>query len=398
MNKKGSVHLSKLDRNIIESALNSNFFCKDIALQLHKNDRTISKEILLRRSPLDNSRFIPDVHSSLPPCKKLSRFPFVCNGCNNRKNCRHPIKFYYDASYAHQHYLNLLSNSRTGLDLSLDEKIKIDSILETGIKNGQSIHHIASNHMNDLNYSERSLYRLVDKNLTTIQAIDLVRKVKLKPRKHYIVKEDNLAVRVGRKYEDFIRFVASQANPFIVEIDTVESVKKGQHKCLLTIHFTVLHFMLIYVLDHKSKLCVSNVFKHLQLTLGDDLYKKAFPVILTDRGVEFCDPVSIEFNQMTGNRLTHVFYCNSYSSYQKGAIEENHELIRRIIPKSVEFDDLTQEKADLIASHINSYSRLSIDSTPYVLTKSFFGTQFLEKLNIKEINPDDVTLKPNLLK
>ena len=398
MNKKGSIHCSIDDRHIIEFSLNANLLCKDIASQINKNDRTVSKEIRLRRIHKDNSLFFLDPSSKPSTCKKLDRFPFVCNGCSLKKSCRVNLKYYYQADYAHQHYLNLLKNSRSGLDISLQDKLLVDKLLYDGIKNGQSIHHIAKTHKSDIRYSERSLYRLVDKNLTTIQSIDMLRKAKLKPRKHYVQKEDNLAVRVGRKYDDFIRFIANMPNPFVVEIDTVESVKKGKHKCLLTIHFTVLHFMLIFVLNSKSKVSVSEVFFKLQSLFGPILYKKVFPVILTDRGTEFCDPITIEFDHNTGEKLTHIFYCNSYSSYQKGAIEENHELIRRVIPKGIEFDDISQDKANILSSHINSYFRKSIDSTPYELAKAYFGQEFLDKLGIYEINPNDVTLKTKLLR
>ena len=65
---------------------------------------------------------------------------------------------------------------------------------------------------------------MVDRSQTIIQPLDLRRKVKLKPRKHYVYKEDNKRVRKGRTYADFIAYLAE--NPLIppVQIDTVESV------------------------------------------------------------------------------------------------------------------------------------------------------------------------------
>ena len=398
MNKLGSSHLTLDDRIFIQSALIDGLSCKQIASHLSKDDRTISREIKIRRNKKFNGNFhmFKDLDISL--CNSISKFPFVCNGCKKRSTCQKKFKFFYDAHLAHENYKIILSDSRTGLDISLDNKIKCDTILSDGVKKGQSIHHIIHSNLDDFPYSERSIYRLVQSNKTTIQSIDLVRKVKLKPRKHYLYKVDNKQIRNGRRYEDFIRFISNKFLPFIVEIDTVESVKTLGHKCLLTIHFTSLHFMLIYVLDRKTKENVCKVFDNLKSLLGIDIYKKLFPVILTDRGTEFCDPTRIELDLNSGEILTHVFFCNSYASYQKGAIEENHELIRRIIPKSVIFDDLTQEKANLMASHINGYYRKSIDSTPYVLAKTFFGNEILDKLKIREILPDNVTLKQSLLR
>lgn len=91
-----------------------------------------------------------------------------------------------------------------------------------------------------------------------------------------------------------------------------------------------------------------------------------FRVILTDRGTEFINLNTIEKDYKTGRKITIVFYCNSYASYQKGSIEQNHELIRYVIPKGHIFDNLNQDDINKLTSHINSYYRDSIETSPYV--------------------------------
>ena len=81
-----------------------------------------------------------------------------------------------------------MRDSRTGLDCSLEEMALMDDTLSKGTKKSQSIQHI----------------------------------------------------------------VATNPNIPITQIDTVESVREGKHKCLLTIHFTLLHFMLIFILNEKQ--------------------------------------------------------------------------------------------------------------------------------------------------
>ena len=49
-------------------------------------------------------------------------------------------------------------------------------------------------------------------------------------------------------------------------------------------------------------------------------------------------------------------------------------------------------------SHINSYYRESIDSTPYELTKLVFGDDFMQKQMTRLIESNLVMLKPNLIK
>lgn len=397
MNTKGSNHLTLAERQKISEMLDENENCKTIAAVVAKDERTISREIKKRRNRQDNRRYGLYGKKDDTDCKRLQRFPFVCNGCEKRKYCYKQYKFFYEPTVAQENYEIILRDSRIGLDITLEDKIAFDTILKDGLSNGQSIHHIVEANKDKLRYSERSAYRLVDRSQTIVQPLDLRRKVKLKPRKHYVYKEDNKRVRKGRTYADFIAYLAK--NPLIhpVQIDTVEGVSTGTHKCLLTIHFPSLRFVLIYVLKQKCKDEVTRVFVELRKLLGNEIYKKLFPVILTDRGTEFCNPELIEADTETGELLTRVFFCDSYSSFQKGAIEENHELIRYIIPKGVIFDDLTQDKADLMVSHINAYYRKVVDSTPYSLAKAFWGNELLLKFNCKPIEPTEVVLKPRLI-
>ena len=397
MNTKGSNHLTLIERQKIREMLDENENFKSIAIVLAKDERTISREIKKRRNKQENRRYGLYGQKDATECKRLVRFPFVCNGCEKRKYCCKQYKFFYEPSIAQENYEIILRDSRIGLDITLEDKATFDTILKEGISNGQSIHHIVKANKDKIRYSERSAYRLVDRSQTLVQPLDLRRKVKLKPRKHYVYKEDNKKVRKGRTYADYIAFLAE--NPLIhpVQIDTVESVSTGIHKCLLTMHFPSLRFMLIFVLKQKCKDEVTRVFLHLKDLLGNELYKKLFPVILTDRGTEFCNPEQIEVDTVTGELLTRVFFCDSYSSFQKGAIEENHELLRYIIPKGEVFDDLTQDKADLMVSHINAYYRKVIDTTPYTLAKAFWGEKLLLNFNCNFIEPTEVILKPHLI-
>ena len=94
-----------------------------------------------------------------------------------------------------------------------------------------------------------------------------------------------------------------------------------------------------------------------------------------------------------------VFYCNPSAPYQKGGVEVAHELVRRVLPKGKSFDDLQQEDIDLMLSHINSYKRGKLNSrSAYQLFSFIYGDDILPKLNIHEIEPNDIVLSPKLLK
>lgn len=65
--------------------------------------------------------------------------------------------------------------------------------------------------------------------------------------------------------------------------------------------------MLIFLLPDKSQASVNAVFDKLTLLLGLDLFRKLFPVILTDNGTEFKGVHNLEFTE-NGARRTRIFY------------------------------------------------------------------------------------------
>lgn len=156
--------------------------------------------------------------------------------------------------------------------------------------------------------------------------------------------------------------------------------------------------MLIYLLPYKQSKYVTEVFNNLKNSLGIDEFKRLFEVILTDNGSEFSDPDSIEIDMNSGEKVCSLFYCDPSCSWQKGSIEKNHEYIRYILPKGTSFASLTQDDCYLIASHINSTPRLSLNNnSPYESAYLFLGKNNINKFQIKKINNDDIDLTIRLL-
>jgi len=326
----------------------------------------------------------------------LSKPPYVCNGCKNLKSCTLKKSFYV-AEDAHQKYKLLLSESRSGISVDEEEIIRLDSIISPLIKKGQSLHHICSNNRDVIMHSERTIYNYVDYGLFTARNIDLPRKVVYRPRKksadHFKVDK---SCRVGRTYEDFINFLKEHPDTPVVEMDTVEGTKGG--KVLLTIHFIGSQFMLAFIRDANTSQSVIDVFEELYLKLGLEVFQKLFPVILTDNGSEFSNPTAIEFDK-AGNRRTYIFYCDPSSPYQKGAVENNHELIRRVIPKGHSFNPYQQQDITLMMNHINSYGRKKLnDCSPYAVFRFLYGDDILKKLGAELIPANEVILNPTLLR
>ena len=98
-----------------------------------------------------------------------------------------------------------------------------------------------------------------------------------------------------------------------------------------------------------------------------------------------------------------IFYCDPMASWQKPHVENNHRLLRCICPKEVDLYALglrSQADLDLIFSHINSYRRESLHGkSPIQVFKFYYpDSDLLERLGLKEIDPDDITLTPDLIK
>jgi len=262
---------------------------------------------------------------------------------------------------------------------------------------GQSLHHICINHANEIMFDERTLYNYVDMGIFTARNIDMPRVVRMGKRRKL---KDRLKVdkkcRIGRTYQDFLKFKHEHPDIPVVEMDTVEGRIGG--KVILTLHFTVPQLMLAFIRNANTSQSVIDIFDRLYLQLGPDTFRKLFPVLLCDNGSEFSNPSAVEFDSH-GQRRTQVFYCDPQAPYQRGAAENNHALIRRIIPKGSSLDHLTQQDITLIMNHINSYSRLNLgDKPPYWAFATLYGEDLLRRMNVDLIPSDKVTLHPSLLK
>lgn len=425
-------HLSFLERLIIEQMLKNRDSFKAIARELDRDCTTISKEIrshlLFKKtgalgksfndcairhsctlSHLCNSpecrnqicSFCSRCHLHCPdyikyPCPKLERPPYVCNGCPVRHSCTLE-KHLYSAHAAQQEYEYIRSESRSGICISEAEIVRLDNFISPLLMNGQSIHHICSNNPSQIMFSEKTIYNYIDAGVLSARNIDLPRKVRLRPRKsrHDSFKVDK-ACRIGRTWTDFQNFLKDHPGCPIVQMDSVEGQKGG--KVLLTLHFVKTEFMLAFLRDHNTAASVQSVFEYLYGRLTPETFVKLFPVLLGDNGSEFSDPVSLEMDS-DNNLRTRVFYCNPSAPYQKGSIENNHEFIRRILPKGTSFDHLTQGKINLMMNHINSYSRASLgDLAPYDVFRFFYGQDILNTLGAELIPPNEIVLRPELLK
>ena len=179
-------------------------------------------------------------------------------------------------------------------------------------------------------------------------------------------------------------------------MDTVYNNAEGPY--IQTFIFEHTGLMIGILHNEKTANSMANSMDKFQEILEED-YPKLFSLLLTDRGSEFSKPEQFEINMETGEFRTNIFYCDAQQPSQKPHVENNHNFVREILPNGMSWTKLTQEKVDLMFSHINSVPRDSLGGkTPYEAFSFFYGSKILDKLNIQKIAKDKVTLKPYLLK
>ena len=413
-NKYTNKHLSLDDRIIIEQCIVDGSRKFETAKQIKKSPSTVAKEISKNRKTRLRYSFNSDSNQCIylkecgvcnlkcrdyteNKCYRRDRFVGACNNCPEIKRCR-LVKYFYSAKLAHNNYLYNLKDAREGVNLTSTELISIARIIKPLIEQGQSIYTILNNHK-EISLSAKTLYTYIEMGLFNdwgINNLSLKRKVKRKIRSKKLKKRTEPADYSGRKYEDYLEFIKLNPSVATTEMDTVYNSHSGPF--IQTFIFQNTGLMLGRLHSFKNVESMSSSLDYFQDVL-DNEYSKLFSLVLTDRGTEFAKPRLFEINSETGELRTNMFYCDPQTPSQKPHVENNHNFVREILPNGMNWYHLTQEKIDLIFSHINSVPRKSLGGkTPYEAFSFFYGEEILTKLNIQKIQKDKVTLQPYLIK
>ena len=423
-------HLTSEDRNRIESLLTQGYSFKEIGEILCKSPTTVSREVAKHRYFVQrklslfpnncvNRAFCQkDKHCKkkclLGHCHKChscykycgdyvpylcqnltKRGRLVCNGCHKDATCRND-RYYYSGTKAQSEYSFTLKDSREGINMTKEEFGELDRLVSGMTKKGQSIAHIVANNRSSIRLSERSIYKYFEQGLFNAKSIDLPRKVRYKLRKKHVEKAMRIN-KVGRKYTDYQAYVASHPKCHIVQMDIVEGKKGIGEKVILTFVIPDYELFLAFMLDSKSLSEVKRCLDYIEAQLGTELFNKIFEVILTDNGPEFNNYELLETG-IDGKKRTQIFYCEPYSSFQKGSLENCHLLLRRIFKKHKSLNAYDDNDVRLAVNHINNYSRDALNGeTPYKVASRAMGKCALKLLGLYKIDPNCVILKPELL-
>ena len=339
-------------------------------------------------------------------CERLTKKPYVCNGCKLAKECFN-VKMVYLAKRANIEYHESLVNSRKGHRLTEEEIDYANTEIKRRIKNGQSLDAIVKTDDN-IKKCTSSYYNYTNDGIFEFRNIDLVKKVSYKKRdkdkkeKDIPDEEKNKIqkLKVNRNYDCFVIFINKHKDYKITEMDTVIG-KTTDKKVILTLLFRKSNFMIAILLDNKTASKVNKELNLLKKKLTTELFILLFRIMLTDNGVEFTMIEEIE--TLEDDNQINLFFCDPGKSNQKGKIEKNHVELRKILPKGTTFNNLTQKDINLVMSHVNSYPRRLLNyKSPYEALIEEIGKEkadfIMNVLGYKVIDSKDIILSPKLLK
>ena len=415
MIEKGK-QLTLSQRIRIEEMLDQRHRKFEIANELDKSQSTVAREINkhrkfkphkpFRHDNMYNCKFFVNCKKCTGKCKIFQpisckdrdRYIGVCNNCEKLKSCNLD-KYFYNAQEAQKIYEYTLRDSRQGVNLNTSELIELAHIICPLIKKGQSIYTILNNHP-EIKLCEKTIYNYIEIGLFKdwgVTNLTLKRKVKRRLSKPKFKKRKDPQNYEGRTYTDYLNYKVLNPHLPTTEMDTVYNSQSGPY--IQTFIFENTCFMIGILHKDKTADSMSKTLDNFQDILSDEEYKQLFSLLLTDRGTEFGKPQQFEINIETGEIRSKIFYCDPLQSSQKPHVENNHNFIREILPNGQDWSNLTQDKLNLMFSHINSIPRESLGGkTPYEVFTFIYGRKLADKLNIQEIAKDEVTSTPRLLK
>lgn len=434
-------HLTKENREVIESGIRSKDPARRIAKRIDVSASTVTREVKANRTVREKAgrrganlavrcaRYsecqasgtacakcstrlttckhcktrscigtCPDFERKM--CPTTERWPYVCpEGCPKRAGCGYP-KCSYGAADADASYANRLSQARKGVCVSDDELAAMRAIVRPLVKQGQSFGAIWAAHGDEMPVCVRTAYSYHEGGLLDLTDVDLPSRCRRKTRKKPRGREAERIDRTGRTYEDF-KALPLEDQARVVQGDSVCGYATNRQD-ILSMHIVARGFQIYLLKAHGDAESTVACLDAIEMACGSrEAFERWCPVFLVDRGVEFDDWEGMERSRLEpGRRRCRVFYCDPMESNQKSEAERNHQQLRRLLPKGrSDFDKLSCIDVAVCCSHVNSYPLPAHGGKcGFELLGSLLEQDALDTLGFERVARDEVVLKPYLMK
>ena len=242
------TRLDAHDRQVIEEMINEGMALRAIADVVGKDPTSISREVKrnrIERGAVSKSKFMrnPCAHArackvtglckargcrkhcsgcervfchdrckAFAPwaCKRLARWPFVCNRCPMYATCPQ-ARFVYDAFRAHRIAGSRASLCRRGIRIGAAELERVDALASPLLKRGQSPYHIWNNHRDELDMGLASFYSLINAGVLSAGRMHLARAVRFRRRRRQRDVRDRRDFST-RTYDDYVAVMGVDAD------------------------------------------------------------------------------------------------------------------------------------------------------------------------------------------
>ena len=189
--------------------------------------------------------------------------------------------------------------------------------------------------------------------------------VKSKKKQHSVLQERRIAHPKLPSIEDRTEYINDRSELGHWEMDLIVG-KENKGPVLLTLTERVTRQEMIFKLPNKKAATVCSVFDKLEKTTPK--FKEKFQSITTDNGSEFLVLEKLQSSIHGGKRFD-VWYCHSYSAWEKGSNENNNRMVRRWFPKGTDFSKITKKQVAAVQEWMNNYPRRILGwNTPNEMT------------------------------
>ena len=281
------------------------------------------------------------------------------------KRTQDSYKEFYDyeiAQWAHDN-----NATAKGPSLKIDKNHALAQFIEKKVNEKYSPEVIAELIKNDDRFdmclSYKTIYNYIDMGVLMIDREDLVygnyRKDTKNKRKESSQTKQH---KKGRTIRDRPEAADERSEIGHFEMDLVEGKKGCNDPYLLVLTERKTRAEIIEKIPDKTQDAVIEGLDRIERRMGVVKFRETFKSITTDNGREFYDYERLEesFTKSSIKR-TAIYYCDAYSSWQRGSNENNNRFIRRFLPKGESFKGITRNFVKFIQEFINTYPRKMFD-------------------------------------
>jgi len=194
-------------------------------------------------------------------------------------------------------------------------------------------------------FTTKTFYNWIDDGLVKIKNMDLLLKVRRKPKNARRERKKIL----GKSIEERPPIAGTREEFGHWEGDGITG--KGGKGQLITLVERKSGAGLLFNAGSREQDKIVGILDGLQRRFGKH-FGAIFKTITFDNGAEFSDSAGMEKDNRTA-----VYYAHPYSSFERGTNENWNGIVRRFIPKGKSFDDLTDEDLRRINHYINTLPR-----------------------------------------